>query len=301
MARICFKRHLIIAWLFIFVLPCSLIAANSVQQTATSNLDKENSIIHKQIQNSISSNKEEIAKLQKKLEMSNLKIDSLERKIMGLQKELKVSQSNTSNKIEATNTSVKALDNSFKNKAIIGGIILGIVIVILSCVILRLRKKLSLIKTSIEETKNAQKDIQENQQQLENGAMTLDNKVADLLNTHISSTLQATQQDHSLALKVADEIVRIETNLYRMDPATRGYKQLTRSVQRMKDCFMTKGYEISDLLGKPYNEGMKVVANLVEDESLPEGSAIITGIIKPQIIYNGKMIQAAQITVSQNK
>ena len=154
---------------------------------------------------------------------------------------------------------------------------------------------------SVEETKDAQKGLQESQQQLENGTISLDSKVADLLNAHLSSTIQANQQDHSLALKVADEIVRIETNLYRMAPATRGYKQLTRSVQRMKDCFMTKGYEISDLLGKPYNEGMKVVANFTIDESLKEGEAIITGVTKPQIIYNGKMIQAAQITVSQNK
>ena len=153
---------------------------------------------------------------------------------------------------------------------------------------------------SVEETKDAQKGLQESQLQLENGTISLDSKVADLLNAHLSSTIQANQQDHSLALKVADEIVRIETNLYRMDPATRGYKQLTRSVQRMKDCFMTKGYEISDLLGKPYNEGMKVVANFTIDESLKEGEAIITGVTKPQIIYNGKMIQAAQITVSQN-
>ena len=45
---------------------------------------------------------------------------------------------------------------------------------------------------------------------------------------------------------------------------------------------------------------MKVVANFVSDENLKDGEQIITGIIKPQVNYNGKMIQAAQITVSQN-
>lgn len=54
------------------------------------------------------------------------------------------------------------------------------------------------------------------------------------------------------------------------------------------------------MLGKPYNEGMKVVANFVVDENLKEGQQIISGIIKPQINYNGQMIQSAQITVSQN-
>ena len=293
-----FKKY-VTAWLLI-IMPCSPIAANCVQQS-TSNTDKQASIIHKQLQKDISSNKEEITILRKNLETSKQKIDSLEGQILVLQKELQKSQTNTSCKIEATNSSISALNHSIKSKAIICCSVLAFIILILSLIIFKLRKKLHSTVASVEETKDAQKGLQESQLQLENGTNSLDSKVADLLKTHLSSTIQANQQDHSLALKVADEIVRIETNLYRMDPATRGYKQLTRSVQRMKDCFMTKGYEISDLLGKPYNEGMKVVANLVEDESLPEGSAIITGIIKPQIIYNGKMIQAAQITVSQNK
>lgn len=297
MLEICFKKY-IIAWLLI-LMPCSLITANCVQQS-TSNTDKQASIIHKQLQKDISSNKEEITILRKNLETSKQKIDSLEGQILVLQKELQKSQTNTSCKIEATNSSISALNHSIKSKAIICCSVFAFIILILSLIIFKLRKKLHSTVASVEETKDAQKGLQESQLQLENGTNSLDSKVADLLKTHLSSTIQANQLDHSLALKVADEIVRIETNLYRMDPATRGYKQLTRSVQRMKDCFMTKGYEISDLLGKPYNEGMKVVANFTIDESLKEGEAIITGVTKPQIIYNGKMIQAAQITVSQN-
>lgn len=68
----------------------------------------------------------------------------------------------------------------------------------------------------------------------------------------------------------------------------------------MKDNLSANGYEIVDMLGKPYNQGMKVTANFIEDENLEQGQQIITGIIKPQINYKGKMIQAAQITVSQN-
>ena len=45
---------------------------------------------------------------------------------------------------------------------------------------------------------------------------------------------------------------------------------------------------------------MKVVANFVSDDTLGEGEQKISGIIKPQINYKGKMIQSAQITVSQN-
>ena len=108
----------------------------------------------------------------------------------------------------------------------------------------------------------------------------------------------STETDHSLALKVADEIVLL--NLSRMDASVKGYKQLAKAVERIKNNFQANGYEIIDMLGKPYNEGMKVVANFVPDETLKEGEQIITGVTKPQINYNGKMIQSAQITVSQN-
>ena len=68
----------------------------------------------------------------------------------------------------------------------------------------------------------------------------------------------------------------------------------------MKDNLLANGYELVEMLGKPYNDGMKVTANFVEDEELEQGQQIITGIIKPQINYKGTMIQSAQITVSQN-
>ena len=106
--------------------------------------------------------------------------------------------------------------------------------------------------------------------------------------------------DHTFTLKVADEIIRIELNMSRMDSSIKGYKQLKKAVERIKDNLKANGYEIVDMLGKSYNDGMKVIANFIPDETLPEGSQIITGIIKPQINYNGQMIQAAQITVSQN-
>ena len=75
---------------------------------------------------------------------------------------------------------------------------------------------------------------------------------------------------------------------------------MSAALRRIKDNYAANGYELVDMLGKPYKEGMKVIANFVTDESLEEGQQIITSIIKPQINYDGVMIQAAQVTVSQN-
>ena len=53
-------------------------------------------------------------------------------------------------------------------------------------------------------------------------------------------------------------------------------------------------------MGQDYNDGMQFEARFVPDETLEEGKRIITGMIKMQVNYNGKMIQPAQIVVSQN-
>lgn len=136
-----------------------------------------------------------------------------------------------------------------------------------------------------------------------NDMVKLDGALVQLMEEQLNASdfnAVAQQKSHDLALKVADEIVRIETNLSRMDHSIKGYKQLVRAVERIKTNFLANGYEIVDMLGKSYNDGMKVTANFVTDETLAEGEQIITGIIKPQINYYGRMIQSAQITVNQN-
>lgn len=109
-----------------------------------------------------------------------------------------------------------------------------------------------------------------------------------------------TDTEQKLITTLADRITFMEMTLYKMDSSVRGHKQLSKSIKQMKDNLLANGYELVDMLGKDYHDGMKVTANFVEDENLPEGKQIITGIIKPQINYHGKMIQSAQITVSQN-
>lgn len=124
------------------------------------------------------------------------------------------------------------------------------------------------------------------------------------ISKQISSISAATgsesDTEQKLITTLADRITFMEMTLYKMDSSVRGHKQLSKSIKQMKDNLLANGYELVDMLGKDYHEGMKVTANFVEDENLPEGKQIITGITKPQINYRGKMIQSAQITVNQN-
>lgn len=201
-------------------------------------------------------------------------------------------------KFDETNGQLQSNRSLLTQRSYIMGAICIMLLLILFIAVYWFTKKFRKSDFSIDEVRKAQIKMQEE-------SIKLDNKLLEIAEQQmkIPATINnqaTTAVDHSLALKVADEIVRIELNLSRMDSSIKGYKQLAKAVQRIKDNFQANGYEIVDMLGKPYNEGMKVIANFVSDENMEQGKQIITGIIKPQINYNGKMIQSAQITVSQN-
>lgn len=108
------------------------------------------------------------------------------------------------------------------------------------------------------------------------------------------------QEQHELIKVIANRLAFIKVTLSKMDPDTRGYRQLKKSVEQIYNNIKVKNYEILDYLNEPYNDGMKATANFVEDDNLPKGTQIITGVTKPQINYQGEMIQSAEIIVSQN-
>ena len=161
--------------------------------------------------------------------------------------------------------------------------------------------------------KHNQTDIEEQlkrtKKSLEEEAIKLDSKLVEVLESQLKlhqaetpapvvASSDTATPDHSLALKVADEIVRINKNISQMDSSVKGLKQLTASVKRIQDNFAANGYELVEMLGKEYNEGMKVVANFIPSDKIETGKQIITRIIKPQVNYKGAMIQSAQIEVS---
>ena len=200
------------------------------------------------------------------------------------------------------NTQITALDDTIgKNRLYwITGTLLTLLLG--GLMYLFLGKRIKLSKTDVET------QIRNTKQSLEEESVKLDNKLVEILETQLK-VKQAetkaqpissnTKEDHSLALKVADEVIRIRKNLGRMDEKTKGLKHLSSSVKRIQDNFMANGYELVEMLGKEYNEGMKATVNFVQDEDFEEGKRIITRIIKPQVNFKGTMIQTAQIEVTE--
>lgn len=244
------------------------------------------------------------------------KVDSLQNvcdKLADSQKadktELTTRISKTNEEIGKTNKKVQATENVLSSRSLWG--FLGIIALIIALIatVWAFLKKFKSGSSSIDDVRKAQSSLeaaQENmrkaQEKMQEEAIQLDNKLIEILSNQpvaTPTTAPDGELDHSLTLKVADEIVKIEMNLSRMDESVKGYKQLSRGVQRIKDNFRANDYEIVDMLGKPYQAGMKAAVTFVTDENLEPGQQIISRIIKPQVNYKQIMIQAAQIEVSQ--
>ncbi len=120
-----------------------------------------------------------------------------------------------------------------------------------------------------------------------------------ILNERLAQVINIGGIGESTVLAIAGEIARMENNIYRMEDVP-GRKQVSKSLDRIKVALQAEGYAVVPLLGTPYKEGMQMSAVFVLDENLPSGSSIITSVQKPQVNRNGKMIQAASVTVGQN-
>ena len=202
------------------------------------------------------------------------------------------------------NTQITELDDTIgKNRlywviATLGTLLLG------GLMYLFLGKRIKLSKTDVET------QIRNTKQSLEEESVKLDNKLIDILETQLKVKQEeskaqpissSAKEDHSLALKVADEVVRMQKNIAKMDSSTKGIKPLSKGIERIQNNFAANGYEMINHMNKEYDERMNIdVINFITDENLSEGNRIIAAIIKPQVNFNGVLIQRAQVDVSQN-
>lgn len=248
-------------------------------------------------------NELKVTTLLRAYDQQRIEIDRLHNVCRQLEETQSADRKSMNGKINATNTNVQSNQETLHSRTLWGGGLSLAFFVAIIVVAYKLGKRINSRTATIADVRKAQEALQAAQTKMREESIKLDDKLLELFDRQIANDTKKEgndKPDHSLALKVADEIVRIELNMSRMDSSIKGYKQLAKAVERIKDNFKANGYEIVDMLGKPYNEGMKVIANFVVDDNLEDGRQIITGITKPQINYNGQMIQAAQITVSQN-
>jgi hypothetical protein len=279
----------------------------SVAQTKNDTIQQ----LKRQIENLESRN----SRLSKQIYAANSNIKKLEEKITSVDDSvafLKQDLALTNNNLQAMATRMELQiqqlnskedeDFSVLSKRVSYNTILYWILSIIAIAIIPLilfgwiRRRLTLVKTELsDQIKTSSESIREEIIKLDNQLFwSLD------LQKGLSKTehKESEEIDHSLALKVADEIIRIHKNISSMDPDTKGLKQLEFAIDRIQDNFKEKGYEMVDLLNKPYDPGMKMTAKFKQDETLKQGEQIITRIIKPQINYQDFIIQEAEVEVS---
>lgn len=246
--------------------------------------------------------KSEIGTLSEKLKSANDTIETLKQKIQNNSEAISQAEKQLGNQIRETGDKnegkITEVSESLSKNSLYG--IIGVLSAILlsGLLYLLLSKKQKTDKTEVEtQLSITKKSIEEEQVQINTKLAELYNGQMELLKQERKAN-PTNEIDHSLALKVADEIVKMQMNLVHMDSKVRGHKQLTIAVTNVFDNFKANGYEIVDLLNKPYNDGMNMDASKEPDPTLNEGEQIIRRIIKPEIHYNNKMIQKAQVIVA---
>lgn len=296
------------------------------QEQTVNSLEKEIPAIQK----SIERQKQEIENLNSKLGKQTIIIDGLSKKIENL-KNSNESLSNLidTNKINITSiagdlgTKIQQTETSAKdsisqlNKDVSANrlywIIATLATLLLGGLIYWLIGKRIVssqmdVETQIKSSQiDVETQIKNTKKSLEEESLKLDAQLLEIINSQLkiketdTDKTESGEKDHSLVLKVADEVTRILMNLAVMDKEIKGYKHLKKYSESILDNLKAYGYEIPQLIGMNYNSGMNMVATLEFDESIESGKQIIKRIIKPQVNFEGKMIQAAKVTVAFNE
>lgn len=260
--------------------------------------DKNDSLAtaNRALEKKISSLDTQIQQLEKEIVVQKDKSESLDSAIMSNTVAISVCNSTLGAEIENANSNIAAQSQNLMHKTMWGAIIALLVFIASVLIAFLLHRKGN---SKIEVLKKQSEKISEEIITKLSNELEEIKRLSSSIET-LSASGKSSQDESDLIKALADRITFIEMTLYRMDHSVRGYKHLVKALSQMKDNLMANGYEIVDMLGKPYQDGTKAIVNFNDDETLEKGQRIITGITKPQINYLGKMIQTAQITVSQN-
>lgn len=269
------------------------------------NIDFEQEL--KPLNEKVKSLQSENSTLAKKVNLLSNEITANKLSLDSLRIQTEENSKNLGLKISSTeknsNQKISAVDESLGENSLYG--IIGVLSAILLSGLLYwlLRKKQQTDKTDFID------QLSKTKSSIEESLVKEFGKQTELMDSQLhlieqqKTSLQATpnaEPDHSLALKLSNQINVMENNLSRMDQDVKGIKHLRKSILTLKDNLLANGYEMPELLSKQFHQGMKViVTSSIPDENLEKDSEIISKVLIPQVNYNDKMIQSAQIETSK--
>lgn len=242
-----------------------------------------------------------------------IEISSLQ-KVLTQEKEVNVASSDkhfvSEEKIEEVNSSIQLLNTNITdyhnhNKSLfiylsIFGLIFLILIIMIAALSFYWSRKIYFIQNIIvEEQKHS---IEKTSNEIQKTYDSVVEMISDTMKSLQYSLSQPDEEDkeidHSLPIRVGEEIHRMRKRLENMPKEIKGLDALKKALERLEDEFNNKGYEIYDLLGKPFVDGLTVHTRFIPSDTLAIGETIITKVIKPQINFNNVIIQVAEVEVS---
>jgi len=266
------------------------------------------------------SNAAEIRTLNSKLSMANSEIDSLKNKTTASEIAISNVKTDLSNEItlagQTSDGKITTVSNDLSKNSLYG--IIGVLLAVLLSGVLFFFWKRRQDNDKSELTNkldNSKLELNKEIQSTKSSLSTLEQKLFEEYNKQVAGIEQLflsiselnkgkspdaiKEQDHSLTLKVADEVTRINAFANTLDPTKQEAIALKVSVNKIIDNFRANNYEIVNLLGQKYDERLNIeVVGEDIDPTLKAGEEIITKVIKPLVKYNGKQIQAAQVEIS---
>ncbi len=244
-----------------------------------------------------------INSLQKKqVDSISLLLSVAQSNIQQIADSLHITVTNVSMTSKQTQNQIQDINQTISNRTLYWIIaILGVALLSM-IVFFVLRSKLS------SSTKNLDSQIARTNDAMQNEAIKLDSKLVEILQTQLSvlkeerknKSVGSKEADHKLPLKVGEEIHRMRKRIENMPQDVKGLNALTNSLQRLEEEFNESGYEIVELIGKKYVDGMKVEARFVDNPDIPKGEEIITDVLRPQIMFQGLVIQVAKVEVGKS-
>ena len=107
--------------------------------------------------------------------------------------------------------------------------------------------------------------------------------------------------NHDVVLAIINDITRMQQNLEYMDDSVKGVSQLKNRIKSIYATLYSNQYDIPDLVGYSYHEGDNMIGTLELNPELPPNTNRIKRVIKPQVSYQGKLIQAAEVIIEYNE
>ena len=253
-----------------------------------------------------------ISKITEQDEQHQLQIKTLNDDLKSLETKLQdsikahtqtVEELNQLNKSTAETTAT--INDSIATRTIIVLIGLLLALGLIATSYLLLRKKQA---KSTEDLSSQVKLALDNVRQTEENIVKSDIQLADCLHEVLIQlkeqakvtpvVQQNSEPDHSLPLKLADEIHRMRKRLAALPEDTKGLKPLSKSLERLEDELSEQGYEIIDHTGMEFSENLSIQSRFIPSDDLEQGQSIISKVVTPQVNFNGVMIRMADVEVS---